>query len=71
MTWLVAIASLFATWLNVRRIRACFAIWFVTNVMWAVYDFRHGLPAQGGLMAIYAGLAVWGWREWGRQSRDS
>ena len=45
MTWLVAGFSLFATWLNVRRVRACFAIWACTNVMWDVYDFAHGLPA--------------------------
>ncbi len=64
MTWLVAAASLFATWLNIRRVRACFAIWFVTNVAWAVYDLAHGLPAQGVLMAVYAGLAVWGWFAW-------
>ncbi len=26
MTWLVASASLFATWLNIRRVRTCFAM---------------------------------------------
>ena len=66
MTWLVATVSLFATWLNIRRVRACFAIWFVTNVTWAAYDFAHRLPAQGVLMLVYAGLAVWGWISWGR-----
>ena len=35
MTWLVAAASLTATWLNIRRVRACFAIWLLTNVTWA------------------------------------
>ena len=64
MTWLVAGFSLFATWLNVRRVRICFAIWFCTNVTWSVYDFAHGLPAQGVLMTTYAGLAVWGWFSW-------
>jgi len=66
MTWLVAVASLTATWLNIRRIRICFAIWFGTNVTWAFYDFAHDLPAQGCLMLVYAGLAVWGWFAWGR-----
>ncbi len=64
MTWLVAGASLFATWLNIRRVRACFAIWFLTNVAWAAYDFAHGLPAQGVLMCVYAALAVWGFVAW-------
>ena len=65
MTWLVASASLLATWLNIRRVRACFAIWFVTYVVWAAYDFAHRLPAQGVLVLIYSGLAVWGWFSWG------
>ncbi len=64
MTWLVAGFSLLATWLNVRRVRTCFAIWFCTNVTWSVYDFAHDLPAQGYLMLVYAALAVWGWFAW-------
>ena len=67
MTWLVACASLLATWLNIRRVRACFAIWLFTNVSWAGYDFTHGLPAQGALMTVYAGLAVWEWIAWDRR----
>jgi hypothetical protein len=67
VTWLVACASLLATWLNIRRVRACFAIWFFTNVAWSAYDFAHGLPAQGCLMAAYALLAAWGFVAWGRR----
>ena len=67
MTWLVAAASLLGTVLNIRRLRASFAIWFCTNVAWSAYDFAHGLPAQGCLMAVYAGLAVWGYVAWGRR----
>jgi nicotinamide riboside transporter PnuC len=70
MTWFVAAASLAATVLNVRRVRACFAIWFVTNTAWAIYDVAHGLPAQGVLMAIYALLAVYGWHSW-RPRKDA
>ena len=67
MTWLVACASLAATWLNIRRVRACFAIWFGTNVAWAVFDFLHGLPAQGALMCVYAILACYGFAAWGKR----
>ena len=35
MTWLIATLSLFATWLNIKKIRACFAIWMITNITWA------------------------------------
>ena len=44
--------------------RTCFAIWLVTNLAWSAYDFTHDLPAQGCLMLVYAGLAVWGWFAW-------
>lgn len=65
MSWAVACASLVATWLNIRRVRACFGIWFCTNVAWAGYDFAHGLPAQGALMCVYAALAIYGFVAWG------
>jgi nicotinamide riboside transporter PnuC len=71
VTWLVAGASLFATWLNIRRVRACFAIWCLTNVTWAGYDFAHDLPAQGALMVVYSGLAIWGWLAWGRRRSEA
>ena len=64
MTWLVAGAALFATWLNIHKVRACFAVWFVTNSTWAVYDFAASNPARGIQMTIYAGLSVVGWRKW-------
>ena len=71
MTWLVAGLSLFATWLNIRKVRACFAVWFVTNCAWAYYDVAHGLLARAPLDAAYAGLAVWGWSAWGKQVHDA
>jgi hypothetical protein len=67
MTWLVACASLTATWLNIRKLRVSFAIWFCTNAAWAGYDFAHGLPAQGALMFAYAILAVYGFVAWGKR----
>ena len=62
--WLLAAASLTGVVLNIRRRRACFAIWTVTNATWSVVDARAGLPAQAALMAVYAALAVWGFAAW-------
>ena len=66
MTWLVAGVSLLATVLNIRRVRACFALWFFTNAAWVFFDMTHRLYARAPLDAIYAALAVWGWSAWGR-----
>jgi len=71
MTWFVAGASLFATWLDRRRIRAYFSIWFLTSVTWAVLDFTHRLPAQVRLMVVRPGGAVRGWVAWGRSATDA
>jgi nicotinamide mononucleotide transporter len=68
MTWLVAIASLLGTWLNVRRHVGCFWIWSATNAVWSTTCFRHGLSAQGWLHLVYLGLAIWGIRRWSRHA---
>ncbi len=65
MTWVVAFASLWATWLNIRKVRLCFAIWFVTNCAWCAVDVAHGVWARAPLDATYAVLAAWGCRAWG------
>ena len=62
--WLLAAASLVGVVLNIRRRRTCFAIWTVTNASWCVVDARAGLGSQAVLMAVYAGLAVWGFVAW-------
>ncbi len=62
--WLVATASLVGVVLNIRRSRASFAIWIPTNVTWCAIDVAAGLHAQAALMAVYAGLAVWGYVAW-------
>ena len=62
--WLLAAASLTGVVLNIRRYRACFAIWTVTNTCWCVLDAHAGLLAQATLMAVYAGLAIGGFVAW-------
>jgi nicotinamide riboside transporter PnuC len=62
--WFLAAASLVGVVLNIRKRRACFALWTGTNATWAVVDWHAGLHAQAALMAVYAGLAVWGWIAW-------
>lgn len=64
--WVVTAASIYGTVLNIRKCRRCFAIWLVTNVLWAAYDLSVGAYAQGALQSVYAGLAVWGLMEWRR-----
>ena len=64
MHWLVAGASLMGVVLNILKDRRCYGIWVVTNTTWAAVDWGRGLYAQATLMAVYAGLAIWGWIAW-------
>ncbi len=65
--WIVAAFSLVGVVLNVYKKRLCFVIWAGTNFAWMVIDFKEGIPAQGVLMGLYFGLALWGLWRWGRK----
>ena len=63
-TWAITFASLVGVVANIKKWRWCFAVWLVTNALWAIVDFSKGLPAQGWLFVVYTVLAVWGLWEW-------
>ena len=63
--WAATAIALAGTVLNVRKARACFALWTVTNVMWLAWDLAHGLPSRAVLDAVQLAMAAWGWIEWG------
>jgi nicotinamide riboside transporter PnuC len=64
--WMLTAASLVGVVLNIKKHKACFAIWAITNAAWAVIDYMAGLTAQAALFAIYFCLAIWGLVEWRR-----
>jgi nicotinamide mononucleotide transporter len=65
--WLTSMASLAAVWLNICRRVECFIIWTVTNAVWAVADWTHGLQAQAALQAVYLALSLYGIRKWSQK----
>ena len=68
--WLTSIASLVGVVLNVHRRRECFLIFAVTNSVWMVADWMHGLPSQAVLQLAYLGLSIYGLVRW-RARRSS
>jgi len=64
LTVALTISALVGVILNIKKNVLCFYIWLVTNISWAIVDFYKGIPAQGILFTIYAGLAVYGIIEW-------
>ena len=69
MTWLWILTglSLIGVVLNIKKLKVCFLVWAVTNITWAIVDFKAGLVAQGVLFVIYTGLAVYGFLAWRRR----
>lgn len=53
--------------LNIRRIRACFYVWAVTNFCWMAVDFYREIYAQAALFLVYFALAIYGAFEWRRE----
>jgi len=68
--------AIVGTVLNVRKSRACFAFWMISNAGAVAYSLALAMrwlqpPAwaivvQVPTFALYFALAIWGWRAWGR-----
>lgn len=56
--------SIIGVILNIHKRKECFIIWLITNIAWAVYDFKIGAWEQGWLFIVYAVLAMWGLWKW-------
>ena len=67
--WLMAALSLAGVVLNIHGYRVCFVLWAITNATWAVADYRHGLPQQAALQAVYFLLSIYGIVRWSRAPR--
>ena len=62
--WIVTGLSLTGVVLNIKKQRAGFAVWILTNSYWAAYDYQMGARAQSALFIVYLLLALWGLWEW-------
>ena len=58
--WIAALVCIAGTVVNVWRCNACFAFWFVGEVMWAAFDWRTGLHSRLVLDLLGISLAVLG-----------
>jgi nicotinamide riboside transporter PnuC len=64
--WGVTGLSVIGTILNIKKKKICFIIWFVTNSLWAGYDFYIKDYPQSLLFLIYVGLSVYGIISWSK-----
>jgi len=65
ITW----ASVGAQWMIGRKYIENWIVWIVVDVGATILYWSKGLPVTSALYALFCGLAVWGWVEWGRSRR--
>lgn len=62
--WIVTIICLVGTVLNVKKIRFCFILWTIGNLLWLALDLYNYLYSRALLDIIQLLLAVWGYIAW-------
>jgi nicotinamide mononucleotide transporter len=58
--------SLVAQWMLARKYLENWLLWIVVDVAYVAMSLAQGLALTAGLYAVYAGLAVLGFRDWRR-----
>ena len=59
-TWAATAVCISGTVVNVWRYNACFAFWFVGEIMWAAFDTMEGLWSRLALDLLGLALAALG-----------
>ncbi len=70
-TWFVSAVALAGVWLNIKKRRACFALWMFSNASWMCIDYVKGIYAQAALNYIYLLLAMYGLFEWSTSEKST
>jgi hypothetical protein len=54
--------------LNARKNRACFIIDIICLCYWCQMDIQRGLYSQGVSCIVSIGIAIYGFRNWGKKA---
>jgi nicotinamide mononucleotide transporter len=56
--------SLWGQWLTCRKRLECWVVWFTVDALYFALYLYKGIPFHAANMAIYLGLAIYGWIRW-------
>ena len=59
-----SLAGKYGRWLNARGKRACFIIWSICTIYWAIRDFKLGLYSQSLFCVSSVILNIYGYFNW-------
>lgn len=71
LTWLTTIISIAGTVLVIRRRKAGFYLWCVSNAAWVAIDVNAQAYAHATLFAVYLLTSIYGAWEWQQERRRS
>jgi nicotinamide riboside transporter PnuC len=64
MTWVLAVISLVGNELVIRKLRAGFVLWLISNTGLGIYFWAIGEYALAALYGVYWVMALRGWWKW-------
>ena len=62
--WLLTSLAIAGAILNIKRHRAGFYCWAITNTAWAFQNCLNGDYPQAVQYAVFLGFSIWGILEW-------
>lgn len=65
--WIVTAICLAGTVLNVKKIKFCFIIWTIGNILWLALDLYNSLYSRALLDIVQLILAIWGYLAWTKE----
>lgn len=67
ISWITTVLCLTGTILNVKKLKCCFWIWIIGNILWLCIDIYNGLWSRAVLDIVQGALALWGIIEWKKE----
>jgi nicotinamide riboside transporter PnuC len=69
--WLNTAVAIFGTYLNAKQKRFGFILWMITNAVFCGFNIYIKTYPQAFLFAVYFGLALFGYINWGKVKKES
>jgi len=70
LIWCNTAFAILGTILNAKQIRFGFILWMLTNGAFVIYNIYIKSYPQAALFFVYFGLAIYGWRSWGKAKKE-
>ena len=70
LNWIAFTLAIVGAILNIRKNRACFLLWIVTNFYWMIYNAHAGEIAESATFFVFFVVSFVGFVKWGLAAKD-